>query len=144
MVTKVMNPNLVQNKCTAQVGIRVYIDGVYTDHADISIFNLLPIQTYVKPSSVSKFFSLDLVTSSYDVSMNIKVDTSMYVHAQGKRIVLINFRPVSTTLIFTTSIPTSQPILFSKPTKVPVSLDKHVTVQKVRLSDTDTILIVLN
>ena len=93
---------------------------------------------------MANILSLAEVNSAHDVSINTNVDTVMYVHGQGKKIVLINFRPVSTTLIFTTSIPTSQPILFSKPTKVPVSLDKHVTVQKVRLSDTDTILIVLN
>ena len=42
---------------------------------------------------MSKIFPLAEVTSAYDVSMNTKVDPTMYMHAQGKKIVLINFRP---------------------------------------------------
>ena len=115
MVTTVTNPNFVHKYCTAQVGMRVYINRVYTDYSDISILNRFPLQTYVKPSSMSKILSLAVVASAYDVSMNTKVDTAMYVHAQGKIIILINFRPESTTLILKTSIPTSRPILYSAP-----------------------------
>ena len=30
-VTTIMNPNLVHNQCTEQVGMRVYTNGGYTD-----------------------------------------------------------------------------------------------------------------
>ena len=103
--------------------MRVYTNSSYTYYADTTIFNFLLMQTYVKLSSMANMLSLAEVTSDYDVNMNKKVDPAMYVHAQGKRIVLINFRPASTTLILTTSMSTSQPISSPIPTIVLLYLD---------------------
>ena len=100
--------------------MRVYTNSSYTYYADTTIFNFLLMQTYVKLSSMANMLSLAEVTSDYDVNMNKKVDPAMYVHAQGKRIVLINFRPASTTLILTTSIPTYGMIPYPKSTIAPL------------------------
>ena len=68
---------------------------------------------------MANILSLAEVNSAHDVSINTNVDTVMYVHGQGKKIVLINFRPVSTTLILTTSMPMSRPIQSPTPTVAP-------------------------
>ena len=100
-------PQLLHNQFTSYVGMRVYANVGYTNYADISILNLFPIQTYVKPSFVANILSLDHVTNTYGVSMNTKLDPSMYMNSQGKQFVLINFNPASTTSILTTSMPRS-------------------------------------
>ena len=82
-VTTTMNPNWVQNQCTAQIKMRVYTNGVYTDYAKIAILKLFPMQKYVNLSSMANILSLAKVNCAYDVSMKTNAHPARYVYAQS-------------------------------------------------------------
>ena len=136
-----MNPNLVHNQCTTYIGVRFYTNVGYTDYTNIQTLNPLPMQKYVKPSSMTNILSLAEITSAYDVRMNTKVDPDIYVHAQGfknrfdKLHAGVYYLDIDNIIAYVSTDTVSNNKYIP-----PMSSEKRSNVQQVGTSETDTIL----